>query len=152
MNKKGQAAEQVLEAGKLLLYVMIALILFSIFYAAWEVFFKKPVTLGVRDRERVVKEIAALQPNQAIDVITTGGGYALELYGAGNTNAYCKGKPCICDSESKTCVILQKIESNCEKGMCAVNPEPEVVAVAQGMPVRICRKMDNSVHIGAACS
>ncbi|MEM4253843.1 MAG: hypothetical protein QXR48_00435 [Candidatus Woesearchaeota archaeon] len=151
MDKKGQVEVPVIHAGILLFSVMIALILFSIFYGVWEVS-KKPTTLVVRDRERVVKEIAALQPNQAIDVITTGGGYVLEFYGAGNTNDYCKGKPCICDSESKTCVILQKIESNCEKGMCAINPEPEVVAVAQGTPVRICRKMDNSVHIGAACS
>lgn len=162
MDKRGQAAEQVLEAGKLLFYILIALLLFAIFYGVWEVFFKQPVSMATRDRDRMVKELAALQPDQKLEVITTGGGYDIILYGTGNTNDYCRGKPCICESDGKKCVILQNIADDCSKGVCVLNcdkglcvpaAQPETAKITQGQPVTICRKgrSANELHIGDAC-
>lgn len=164
MDKRGQAApEQALEAGRFLLYILLALLIGAIGYAIWEIAIKTPPSEIVRDRDRVILELLALQPDQKLDVFTSAKEkYPIQLFGSGNTQKDCGGKPCVCvvDQGQTKCAVVQKkgveIVDDCVKypdKLCA--PKAESLGrqedAGAGKPVTICRKA-NAFYLGGECA
>jgi hypothetical protein len=154
MNKRGQAVEQVLEAGKLLFYVLIALMLLAVGYAMWDIFMKEKPTDITRDRDSVIKQLSALQPDQRLEVVSRSNtAFTIQLLGTGNSKQDCKKMPCVCVIEQgkDKCAIMPKIGSDCSK-ICAKQGESlgKMTDAGNGKPVLICSK-SNELHLGDAC-
>ena len=150
MDKRGQATDMPLMAGKLLLFIFVALILFSIFYGLWEIAVKEPITAAVRDRDTVAREIVTLRPDQkAAAVSTSKTAYILHLFGAGNSQADCGARPCLCvEEEGKMkCAFIENVKEQCDKDLCAARGTHDQLTISPGKEIPICRK-NNAIHLG----
>ncbi|MEM4242445.1 MAG: hypothetical protein QXM31_00920 [Candidatus Woesearchaeota archaeon] len=155
MDKRGQAAEQVLDADKLLIAVFISLIIVAMGYGIYEIFWKEKPSDIVRDRDRVVAELMNLQPDEKLQVITAAKSrFLIQMFGTGNSQKECSMMPCVCvvDNTEVKCAQMPKITNDCASGICA--PKGESLGkeyAGAGTAVTICRKA-NELHIGDACS
>ncbi len=151
MNKRGQAeTEMIGELGKTVLYVMIFLLLVSVFYGTYSLFFKEKTSPQELDFQRIAREINALPEGRSMEVITSSEGYQVFLYGVNNDEARCAKKACLCieqEGKTKKCELLEGVVA-CGDGLCAIETRyPASGVLEKGIPVPICRK-NNNLRLG----
>ena len=152
MDKRGEVeTAPLIELVNIVRYVIIFLILLSIFYGTYALFFKEKSSPQQLDWDRVVREISALPEGRSGNVITSSEGYTLFLYGGNNDEQLCAKKPCLCieqPEKPRKCALLSGFQDNCANGLCA-RPSmfPESGILPKGTPVPICRQK-NQITLG----
>lgn len=161
MNKRGEVAtETTQQAFMTMLYVLIAILLFAIFYSAKQILTQRLLTAPMRDLDRTIDAIKDFllpqkTPDRELQVFTTSRKpYIVQLLGPGNSQPTCGKKACLCvqeEGKAVDCKILAKVTENCDEKLCVPSSQEEIVQVKPGQPITICRE-NNELHIGASCA
>jgi len=144
-----------LEAGKMLLYIMVALILFSIYWSMREAQTLEVKTKAVRDRDETLQTVLAIPPERAVTVYAEGKDYLIQLLGPGNPVPQCLEKPCICIIEADNvpkCDVLEGLTTDCAKDRPCVAQEQDLGKhhVTEGAGIPVCRK-GPKLYLGDKC-